>query len=370
MNRVAAALQSSAGVQLALLDPGRQPALQALAVAANHRLHQLLGNRILGALQFAEQQARHARVLHDEIDVRQEHRFQRRQRRGGILGGGVQAPQQMLGQPLHHRLQDRVLAREMPEQRALGQAHAAGNRRRGDVAGILFRRQFDHGIDDHGAPFVGRQVFALRLHENTDKKVINYYLMVQITDVKLAECRAPDLGFAAKVGVNVRHRCGILSIGMPQMPTPFDRATRSIAEYSKGASGSASAHPCCSIHRLKSSFPEPAIGRDAAIGIRRPGRAVHEIAGNLEIQRQGRSWSAWHGTDEAVAGLLGGGDVNAVEVNQIAGKLQRTILLHESVAGNFGGRHRPRHGCDCHRCRQQEAEPMLAARHVAPCAQV
>lgn len=40
------------------------------------------------------------------------------------------------------------------------------------------------------------------------------------------------------------------------MPIPLDRAMLSIAEYSNGASGSATAHPLCNIHSLKSSFPD------------------------------------------------------------------------------------------------------------------
>lgn len=40
------------------------------------------------------------------------------------------------------------------------------------------------------------------------------------------------------------------------MPIPLDRAMLSIVEYSDGASGSATAHPFCSIHSLRSSFLE------------------------------------------------------------------------------------------------------------------
>ena len=53
----------------------------------------------------------------------------------------------------------------------------------------------------------------------------------------------------------VRYLRRMTSTGIPQMPTPLERAIFSSAEYSKGASGSAIAQPLCSIQALRSSLP-------------------------------------------------------------------------------------------------------------------
>jgi len=77
----------------------------------------------------------------------EEDRLQRRERRRRLRRGTVDARQQALGDPLHDRLPDRVLAREVAEQRALRQLHVAGDRRGGDLAGITLGRQLDHRLD-------------------------------------------------------------------------------------------------------------------------------------------------------------------------------------------------------------------------------
>ena len=131
---------------------------QAHAVLLQQRAHHLLGQAVVGALQLAEQQARHARVPGDEVDVRHEHGLERAGRAGGLGGRLVDAGQQALAHPGHAGLHDRILAREVPKQRPLRQAHALGNRGGGDVARVLPRGQVDQGLDGGRAPFVGREM--------------------------------------------------------------------------------------------------------------------------------------------------------------------------------------------------------------------
>jgi hypothetical protein len=138
----------------------RDEAVQARAIAGDERLHHLLGERFPCALQFAEDDARHARVLGHEGDMRHEHGLERRQGRGRAIGRAVDARQQLRGHPVHHRLQDRVLVRKVPEQRALREVHVLGNGRRGDLARVLRGRQRHHGPDGDGAAFVSGQVFG------------------------------------------------------------------------------------------------------------------------------------------------------------------------------------------------------------------
>jgi hypothetical protein len=56
--------------------------------------HHLLGQAVVGALQLAEQQARHARVPGHEVDVRHEHGLQRGGRASGLRGRLVDAREQ------------------------------------------------------------------------------------------------------------------------------------------------------------------------------------------------------------------------------------------------------------------------------------
>jgi hypothetical protein len=46
----------------------------------------------------------------------------------------------------------------MAKQRTLREIHPLGNRRRGDITGILLGRQFDHRFDRNSPSLFGRQV--------------------------------------------------------------------------------------------------------------------------------------------------------------------------------------------------------------------
>jgi len=56
---------------------------------------------------------------------------------------------------------------KVPEQRALGQAHALGDGGGGDVAGVLFGGQFDHGFHRSGATLVGGQGAGTQAHRSS-----------------------------------------------------------------------------------------------------------------------------------------------------------------------------------------------------------
>ncbi len=117
-----------------------------LAVALEQGLGRPFGRRRLRTLKFAEQHARNTGVLGHEVDMRLEDRLQGGEGRCAGSGGPVDAGEQAIGDPPHDRLPDRVLGREVAEQCALCQLHVAGDRCRGDVAGVSFGRQSHHGF--------------------------------------------------------------------------------------------------------------------------------------------------------------------------------------------------------------------------------
>jgi hypothetical protein len=125
---------------------------------------------------------------------------------------------------------------------------------------------------------------------------------------------------------------------------------------------SALQHPCAQVFVSGS-----AASRDAAVGIGRCRHAVNEIARDLEVQCQRRPWSARDRPDEGRAGLRRRGNVNAVQVNQIACDSQRAIVLHESEAGNLRLRACRLHTRYSGNYREQDLEYLRACLHFAPC---
>lgn len=106
-------------------------------------------------------------------------------------------------------------------------------------------------------------------------------------------------------------------------------------------------------------------GNDTAIWPCIAGDTMHEIAGDLEIQRQYCSRPAGNRPDEGVARLFSRGNVNAVKANERIADPERTIFLHECKTGNLRLRHCPMR---CHRCAQRgnhHLEQILASPHFS-----
>jgi len=91
MKRTAAAATSRFGVRSPCLLPASSW-LRSRFVLADQRCT-ASSAATAGALQFAEEHPRHAGVAGDEIDVRDEHRFECGERRSGLFGGLVHARQ-------------------------------------------------------------------------------------------------------------------------------------------------------------------------------------------------------------------------------------------------------------------------------------
>ena len=138
--------------------------MEEFAVAADKGPGEAFGAGGFGALQLAEEHARDPRVGGDESDVGEKHRLKGGERRGGGLGGLRDPREQLLGNPLHDRLKDALLGREVLEESGLGDAHAFGDRGGGDVAGVLAGGEGDDSFLGGGAAAFGGLVLGVADH--------------------------------------------------------------------------------------------------------------------------------------------------------------------------------------------------------------
>jgi len=104
-----------------------------------------------------QQQAWQCRILLREGDVREEDPPDGIQRIGRLAGRAIDHAQQAGTYPVHDCDPDRLLGREMPEDRSLRDADEIGDGLRGDVVHALRDGQIDCGLDDLVLSLLGAQ---------------------------------------------------------------------------------------------------------------------------------------------------------------------------------------------------------------------
>ena len=113
------------------------------------------------ALQFVEQDARHAGMAGDEADMSEKDALENRERLAAGGEGGADDLAEFSLHPVEDGCPHRGLVREVAEQRPMGDADAVGDGLRGDSLGAVIARQFDHRGDHFSAALAGRQASAL-----------------------------------------------------------------------------------------------------------------------------------------------------------------------------------------------------------------
>ena len=100
----------------------------------------------------------------------------------------------------------------MPEQRTLREVHVLRDRRGGDLAGVLRRRQLHYGVHGGSPALICGQVFGKDVHKN--HKVSNLLLSYLWND---GNARVPLVG-ADPIGREQPYRGAIGSASIRQIP--------------------------------------------------------------------------------------------------------------------------------------------------------
>jgi hypothetical protein len=108
-------------------------------------------------------------MIGDKLYMRQEHGFERGERRWYPQDSFIQPGHQPFGHPLHHCLLDGSLAGKVSKQGTLGHSHASSNRRSCDTIWVLLCGQLNYGLDSHCTAIICRKIFNMVAHKTSRK---------------------------------------------------------------------------------------------------------------------------------------------------------------------------------------------------------